>query len=502
MKRLRDISVVYLTLPFILFLLGWYRKFIALPIALLILFGVYRIFKRPAEIESTLEDDRQKWLPTLLILTLWLILSGIGGYAFQNWDHNWRNVVFHDLINFKWPVYYAQPAEGAVKALVYYFGFWLPAALIGKFANAQIANVALFLWTFVGLTLIVRSLSACLKTSTFKALLILIFFSGLDFFGALFSSQDYPTLFPPISHLEVWTKGLQYSSLTTQLFWVYNQAAPTWLCVVLIENLSREARKHNRRGEEALFIGALCFFFAPLASIGLFPYILFQLIRQTDFKAPFKNLRWEVLLSAVAIFLLSYFFFSANGAAQARGFQPQPPIKYFVFFLLEGGALWLILAPLKIRDPRWMISGILLATIPFVKLGVGNDFVMRASIAPLFYLMLLSGEALFDLSAPRWTRTAIIVLLIFGAMTPLYEINRSVYRTYQYYFVLTDAQKMQTPPSEALTHLPLPVVPEKEHPYTLAADALPTLKYMTDELSRNFIADLRSTFFYQYFARR
>ena len=44
--------------------------------------------------------------------------------------------------------------------------------------------------------------------------------------------------------------------------------------------------------------------------------------------------------------------------------------------------------------------------------------------------------------------------------------------------------------------------PEEEHPGTLSADALPTLKFMTDELSQNFIANVRQTFFYKYLARR
>ncbi|MCZ2127629.1 MAG: hypothetical protein LC099_07630 [Anaerolineales bacterium] len=508
MKRL---AYLYLILPFFIFLFGWVRLRVSLPLSLIFFFALYKLSTfnlQPSTLNLKLSTFNLKHLssalrPSSFVLLTWLLLSGIGGYAFQNWDHNWRNAVFRDLIAFQWPVYYAQPASGAVKALVYYFGFWLPAALVGKLTNAQIANLALFLWTWLGLILTVRLTSEHLKTSALKVALLLIFFSGADIVGALLFPQNYPTVLPPITHLEAWANGLQYSSFTTQLFWVYNQAVPAWLCVILIATLSREA-KNNQKDRRApmILLWTLCFFFAPLASIGLLPYLFLELIRQTDFKTPFKNLRWEILLPAIVIFSLSYFFFSANAAAQSRGFQSLPPLKFLAFFLLEGGALWLILAPFKFRDARWILTGILLAAIPFIQLGSGRDFVMRASIAPLFYLMLLTGEALFNSSAPRRMRIAIFCLLIFGAFTPLYEINRSVYRTYQYYFVLDDSQKMSAPPAEALTHLPPPGALENEHPNTLTADAIPTLKYMTDQLSQNFIADVRSTFFYQYLMRR
>jgi hypothetical protein len=253
---------------------------------------------------------------------------------------------------------------------------------------------------------------------------------------------------------------------------------------------------------ELILLWSLCFFFSPLAAIGLFPYLLIELFKQTNLKSLFKNLRYEVLFSAILIFLLSYFFFSANTAAQQRGLQSIPFVDFFAFFLLEGGLLWLVLAPVKWRDPRWMVTGALLLIIPFIQLGNGRDFVMRASIAPLFYLMLMTGEIIFQKTSPRWIRAACCVLLVFGAFTPLYEINRSVYRTVDFYFFKAQDCSCDLPSPELVTHLEQPGAPETDHPDTLAADAIPTLKYMTDELSQNFIANVRQTLYYRYLARR
>lgn len=516
MKRL---SYIYLTLPFILFLFGWVRLTVAIPLAIILLFTLYKLLLTNYQPSNTNHQPSTSHKPStiywLLLTTFWLLLSGIGGYAFQNWDHNWRNVVLRDLMNFDWPVTYAQPESGPVKMLVYYVGFWLPAALIAKFTNWQAANFALFIWSLLGVLLVTHHLGNFFKTSNLKAALLFIFFSGLDILGTLFFPQNYPTIFPPITHLETWAGNLQYSSFTTQLFWVFNQAIPAWLVITMLVTLSeakalypvvpetlRSAQSDKR--SELILLFSLCFFFAPLASLGLLPYILIELIKQTDFKSLFKNLRWEQILSALIIFLLSSFFFTANTAAQSRGFQFLPLDKFLAFFLFEGGILWLVLAPSKHKDPRWIVTGILLAIIPFIQLGSDRDFVMRASIAPLFYLMLMTGETIFNKSAAHVsliTRYSLLALLALGSLTPIYEINRSIYRTFDYYFVQADdcGCDFSTDP---IIRLAPPTAPELEHPGFLTADALPTLKFMTDELSQNFIANVRQTFFYKYLAAR
>ncbi|KXK13150.1 MAG: hypothetical protein UZ14_CFX002001889 [Chloroflexi bacterium OLB14] len=421
-------------------------------------------------------------------------------YAFQNWDHHWRNAVFHDLINFDFPVYYAQPETGPIKMLVYYVGYWLPSALVGKFFGWDIANLFLFLWSWLGIILITLQLSRFLKTSPSKSTLLLIFFSGLDSLGVLVFPQEYPTLFPPITHLEIWAGNLQYSSFTTQLFWVFNQAIPAWLCIVIImESNSLLFERRELAPSLQIFTWSLCFFFAPLASIGLIPYVAIEILK--NLKSIFKNINYPILLSSITIVLLSTFYFSSNTAAQERSLQAIPFKEFIFFFLLEGGILWLLLAPIKFRDPRWIITGILLIIIPFIQIGSGRDFAMRASIAPLFYLMILTAETIFQNNISRLLRITLYALLFIGALTPLYEINRSLYRTYEYYFILDESQRLQTLPKPA-THLPTAGKLEAEHPNKLVADEIVSLQFMDDELSKNFIANVRQSLYYKYLAKR
>ncbi len=515
---LTRITIFYLFLPLLLFLFGWVRLTFAIPISIILLFALWQLLKSTNPITNTCAARKFRCyqLPNfrslttvycLLITGLWVFLSGVGGYAFQNWDHHWRNAVLRDLITYNWPVIYSLPEQGPIKMLVYYVGYWLPSALVGKVFGWQAANFFLFLWTWLGAFLVTLHLGMKFKTSQLKAALLLILFSGMDALGALLFAKDYPTLWPPIQHLEIWVGTLQYSSFTTQLFWVFNQAVPAWLCIALIlesDSLlsSTQEQAPALQIMQKIFIWSLCFFFAPLAFIGLFPYLLIDLVKRTDFKNPFKGiLRIDLLLASIIVVIISYLFFSSNTAAQERGLQTLVLKDFLAFFLLEGGILWLLLAPVKWRDPYWIVTGILLFVMPFIQLGTGRDFVMRASIAPLFYLMLMVGEVIFQNTSTRVLRFTLYVLLLIGALTPHYEINRSVYRIAQYYF-LTDNSQHEQPGSERVTHLEQGVAPEMEHPNALTADDIQTLKFMDDKLSKNFIANVRQSLYYRYISSR
>jgi hypothetical protein len=75
-----------------------------------------------------------------------------------------------------------------------------------------------------------------------------------------------------------------------------------------------------------------------------------------------------------------------------------------------------------------------------------------------------------------------------------------MYRTAQYYF-MDESQRAQ-PSATPLEHLEQPGALEEIHPNMLVADEIQTLKFMNDELSKNFIANVRQSFFYRYISSR
>ena len=158
MKYLHRITIFYLTLPFIIFCMGWLRLSIAIPITALILWAIWQLLQHQSPITNSQLPNSQSTFYLLLLTGIWVFLSGVGGYTFQNWDHHWRNAVLHDLITYDWPVIYSSPEKGPITMLVYYVGYWLPAALAGKIFGWQAANFVLFLWTWLGVLLVTLQL--------------------------------------------------------------------------------------------------------------------------------------------------------------------------------------------------------------------------------------------------------------------------------------------------------------------------------------------------------
>jgi hypothetical protein len=491
MKWLFRISWLYLLLPFILFGVGWLRLAIAVPVIGVMLWALWGIWNR---VERA-EDEFQPRITAFVILLagLWVLLSGVGGYAFQNYDFHARNAILRDLIEYEWPVIYAQPERGPLRMLVYYLGYWLPAALAGKLLGWNFANGFLFLWTWLGVILVILHLGSILRTSAVNAALLLIGFSGLDALGTILFAHEYPSLWPPLQHLEIWAGILQYSSFTTQLFWVFNQALPAWLCILLLM---------RKQGSDASFLAwASCVFFAPLVSVGLLPYLALDWFTQVRREKSLRGMQKKLILAGVLVLLISFIYFSSNSAAQDRGWQMPAWSEALKFILLEAGVFWLLLAPLRRREPAWIVTGLLLLCAPFIQLGGGRDFVMRASIAPLMVLMIWCGTAVLDRDAPRWIRASLLVALAIGSLSPLYEINRSLYRSVEYYFLLDQDQRL-LPDREPAVHLEQGGAPEAEHPGALLADEIYTLAFLDDQLSDNYIANVRRSLYERYLSPR
>lgn len=66
----------------------------------------------------------------------------------------------------------------------------------------------------------------------YMAVVYIYLFSGMDILGYYVTGIDMSTV-AQSDHLEWWTK-FQFSSITTQLFWVFNQCIPAWLVTILL----------------------------------------------------------------------------------------------------------------------------------------------------------------------------------------------------------------------------------------------------------------------------
>jgi hypothetical protein len=98
------------------------------------------------------------------------------------------------------------------------------------------------------------------------------------------------------------------------------------------------------------------------------------------------------------------------------------------FFILEAGLIGLAIALIR-RSSEMMIALGVLAGLPAVYFGPGNDLVMRASIPALTVLAIGAFLALLDKTPqPKILQKKAFLtgLLLVGAMTPIAEISRAI----------------------------------------------------------------------------
>ena len=436
-KTLYRATYIYLALPLFIFFASWFNYAAAGVFSLLLALAFYKTYTATKDNMPEWRLKRRFMLFLFSVAALWCFLAGIGYFYYQSFDYHFRNAVFRDLINYPWPVFY----ERADTPLVYYMAFWLVPATLGKlfapllqnaYWNFYLANIFLYVYAVVGVALIFAQLAAAVRTENFKkltaAVLIFVFFSGLDVIGmAFFRVQEQPFAY----HFEWWATFIQYSSFTTGMFWVFNQFIPIALITLLLYN-ERNIRHFG-------FLIALALFFSPYptASIGIFAvaYAVLAFIRAND-KARFLSEEIFSVPNIISVFwllppIILYFITNSEGMDKLwYVFDYTTPGRLAVFMLLE------FLLPVAILLPRYRkhlffaTAAILLCLIPFFRVDEQNNFCMRSSIPPLIMLAVYVIRFLFENSAAKtrlFSRIALILLLLIGAATPLAEFYRGLH---------------------------------------------------------------------------
>ena len=462
--EIRIAAVTYALLPVALFLMFFLRWYFALIGLTAIGVGYYSLLKqrktnslRPAAIELRVSS----MVGIFAIMLLWCQLGGMNGYMFQTTDWDCRNAVFRDLITHRWPVVY----NDSNSALVYYVGHWLPPAMVAKVFNKLfhsielawfVGRVALWFWTALGLSVLVLLLFAYIKAESTKkriiAIVVLIFFSGLDIVGALYYGKCERLLSPDLLHLERWAKhGYQYSSITTCLYWVFNQSVIPWM-MTLCFLMDSDERNY-------VTYSAACLICGPLPLIGLAILMVFRAVcrlircireqRVKDWcKAIFSvgNILVVILcVPMMAVYLLSNSALAATGESQrvveqasffSTGYWNR---SLLAFYAVEVGVYLVLLWNAHKKEPLFYAVAVSLLCIPYFHIGTSMDFCMRASLPGIFIILTYVADYLAQyFSTPRQERKhvpavqrlcamALVGAFLCGAITPAVEIYRGLY---------------------------------------------------------------------------
>lgn len=421
------LAIAYLALPVLIFFLGWFSLGVGGLLALLLLVGASPLFLG-SDARFRLSTSWGVVLIAFAAALAWTGLGGAGHFVYANADWPTRDAVLRDLVVSGWPPSYG--TTGGVDIILRTpVAYYLPAALLGKALGLELADFLLFLWTALGVGLFF--LIALSSTRTARqiviAILVIVFFSGMDVFGTERYFLDRPGV---TEHLEWWPRIFQYSANTTQLFWVPNHALPGWLVAALIY-------KHWRNPEFmkiAPIAIAVTPLWSPLITIGLAPFAILitaHHLRQNTWRSAVLPWAW---LGALTTFAATGYYLVLDGASIRSGWTAGFVNSldalaniYVKFVLLEFGflalAVWLIR-----RDVLIVVSALILLALPFYMFGPGNDLAMRASIPALMILCLSAVDAL---SQVNWSErpTQVIPLLFcltIGSVTAIHEIARAL----------------------------------------------------------------------------
>ena len=443
-KDLKKITYYYILVPFIIFILGFIKLRYSIPITVMLILITIKVFhNNKCKDDNLLILENKKILIVFFIVFLICIFAGHGKFFYQSKDYFMRNAIFRDLVNRKWPVYY----EKNNTALVYYIGQWLVPAVFGKIffflpdeSRFMKANIALLFWNALGLTLSILWLFKIIKPKNrfeYKLSFILfIFFSGLDAFG-MFLFGTYEKCYYRL-HLEWWAINYQYSSMITQLFWVFNQCIVPWIVTLMF---IEEKRVNNY-----VFIITLCLLYGPIPCVGIALILVFNGIRLLiesinnkkiiDFIKDVFSI--QNVLSFITLIPILYFYYISNASVQGDstggGFSIikdflsiQGIILEFMFYFVEVGIYGILIFKEQRKNIMYYWTFIFLLIIPFFQLGYQADFSMRASISLLIMVNLWVIESVIFLIRNKKYNTRLIVLIVvlcIGCITPIVEFYR------------------------------------------------------------------------------
>lgn len=441
---LHTVAFVYLLIPALIFNIGWIQLHFSIILTILLLCSFFLFLKNSQNnsfFKNLSKADWRRIIIMLMIIVAWVFFAGVGGFVWQNrWDHKFRNAVFMDLVLNEWPVINGETA------LCYYFGFWLPSAVVGKIFGLEAGYFAQTLWACTGIIITMFLVFEYLGTIKLRFVILFILFSGLDVLMMLFPQNGFALIdgqklidFSLIeriyllltgTHIEWLSLYFNSSCNTTLLFWLYNQIIPFWVGFLLILN-----QKDNKN---IVTIYSLLFLFCPFPCVGLFPVIVYKLLKESNFTQ--HGFQYELIkkriislftpenLCIIPFVLIVALLYKSNLAAGKIRVLPvniESLLAFIFFFLVEYGIYLVFLDKVERKDT---ILRILLATVvfcSFIVMGNSFDFAWRTCIPATFYIMLLIMKKTICISFQSKKELILILVICMGAVTPTTEFIRT-----------------------------------------------------------------------------
>jgi hypothetical protein len=439
-NRLDICTLWYLALPNLIFLATWIKPLPGIGAALVLAAALLYMSLKP--IRGGAHFTAAAWASVLGAAVVWVSISGVGHFVYANLDWVVRDSVLNDLATRRWPVEYTIRGQDLPVLLRAPIGYFLPAAAATTIFGVGAEQTLLYLWTLIGVVISFLYLMANAKrpANGLIVIVVFIFFSGLDIVGYIVN-RNVPALG---DHLEWWATLFQYSSMTTQLFWVPNHALPAWIVTLW---LLRHDDWCSVSPTWLIVMIAMTPLWSPLAAIGLAVLgatVIFARLIRGDRQRSIARRIFEivnptvVVVSLITLGLTARYLTMAGDTVPAKwlltGLPLGPVLQLvFEFALLEFVLYWMLMWNRYRLDLLLTAAGVLLLLLPWYRFGPFSDLTMRASIPGLVVFAVRLGDWLSERLIPEpgvkvrediWASIAMLAFVI-GAATPFQEMIRA-----------------------------------------------------------------------------
>lgn len=448
---LKIASILYLAFPLFIFFIGWFKLPISLFLCGLLGWGLALVIKNQQQ-KIFFEAPVFQIVILFSIVLFWLLISGAGGFGYQNHDYFKHNSLLKDLTDQTWPVSYNLP--NGKKYLSHYLAYYLPGPALFYSLGWKYVNMANFIFTVIGVVLSVFWALRWVGKFSFWVLIIFIFGAGSHLFILLYQHgfnlpeiiveniQNHKYLFwlnclnvngSPINNIN-------FMSVSDMLYWGPQHAIACWLAMGILLN---DWLDGNIRFSP--FYVSLVAFWAPLVLIGIAPFLLYVLVSER-FKGIFNIVNLiiaPIIFGVIALFLTSiktneliHHFLIHN--RESDGISISQQIGAYLYFIVVEVLIWWVPSYLVLRKSSlkkynqlfWLVLFVLLL-VPFFRYGQWNDWCTRVSLPALYLLYLMMAMAIFEVKV--WSKKIyLIAICVICSLSPiilmLSSLNETNYR--------------------------------------------------------------------------
>ncbi|MCY7351703.1 MAG: hypothetical protein LH606_13720 [Cytophagaceae bacterium] len=455
------LTLLYLLLPWGLFLLGWLRPVWAWPIGLSLLLAFWLTTRAGAAAWSKLsKTEIQRTFILGAIALFFCIVTGVGEFFPQKGDYDKHNLMFQDLIRFDAPVVY-QNATYDNPILCYYIAYYLPVAALTKLTGSLAwANEIALIWTFSGVFLLMVWLYRLTQPVGWWGIALFWLSSGLDVplrwywlwqfrFGgdlgrfiqeyALWKVMGLKFYVPPFTYLSdgLAEHQLVFQSPLVQFQWTPHHALGGWLATAAVLAV-------YRRQYPVVALPLICaatLLWSPFVTIGLMPLALYIGIRQ---RAWTLRLFWVSTAVAVLMSTVCGLYYLAHFSYQYAGwlftaFQNLKDVSLYLLYLIVYTFLpvWLLWRlykayPALPGNDAGLLAIFAVSTVAVSTFYMGkyNDFLHRTVIPAQLVLVVLLASAIGVVVQNRlrhWSVYGLVAYLLIGAYYPIRELTSAVW---------------------------------------------------------------------------